>query len=178
MIKGKEFHEIDELSKEKYPTPSRYQKNKLIYKIYEKYPLLKDKFFLDICGMGEILTFLDKFKMKGWGIDLSERAVEIARGRVSKNIKIKQQDFTKLRKKFGLIIMGDILEHIKNDEFFIRKSYNLLDKDGYCLINIPAKQYLLGNWDIEVGHYRRYEKKEISYLLEKNGFKIIEFWCY
>lgn len=170
---------MEELVKEKKPTPSRYQKNKLIKRIFNKYPILKNKYFLDICGLGEMLTFLDNFGMKGEGIDLSTEACKIAIKRVSKNIQVKQGDFMKLeKKKYGLIIMLDVLEHIKDDGNFVKKTGSLLESGGYFLINVPAKMDLFGNQDIFFGHYRRYEKDEMTDLLKRNGFKIIEFWSY
>lgn len=170
----------DKLAKEKYPTISRYQKNKLICKLFKKYPELKEKYFLEIgSGTGELLIFLDKFEMKGEGIDISEEVCKIARKRVSENIGVKKKDFLKIKdKEIDLIIIGDVLEHIKNDEFFIKKTYESLSEGGYLLINVPAKMKLFGNWDIMVGHYRRYEKGDLYSLLERNGFKIYEFWSH
>jgi len=170
---------MEELIKEKCPTPARYQKNKLIKRIFKEYPFLKKKYFLDICGAGEILNFLDKFKMNGEGVDLSKDACEIAEKRVSERIKVKQGDFMELKnKKYGLIIMVDILEHIKDDDAFVKKANELLEDEGYYLINVPAKMKLYGNQDTYFGHYRRYEKDEMSKLLERNEFEIIKFWSY
>jgi SAM-dependent methyltransferase len=172
--------DVDELMKEKCPTPARYQKNKLIKKIFKKYYILRDKYFIDVgTGGGEILTFLDYWGMKGEGIDLSKNACEIAKKRVSKNIEVKQEDFMKLQNgKYGLLMMIDVLEHIRDDDSFIKKANNLLEDNGYYLINVPAKMKLFGDKDIYAGHYKRYEKRRLIDLLEKNGFQIIKFWSY
>lgn len=167
-----------EIEKEKYPTITRYQKNKLIRKMFKQHTYLKDKYFLDICGTGEILEFLDSQNMFGEGVDLSKNACIIAEKRISNNIKVKNMDFMKINGEYELIIMFDLLEHVLNDNDFIKKAYNLLNKGGYFLINIPAKANLYGNKDRYFGHYRRYEKEQIKKLLELNGFKILSFWSY
>jgi len=169
---------IEELEKEKNPNITRYQKNKLIRRMFKKYPYLTEKYFLDICGVGEILEFLDSLKMRGEGIDLSENACFIAMKRVSNNIKVRNIDFMKINEKYELIIMFDILEHVKDDDSFVKKSYNFLKENGYYLINVPAKKNLYGKKDKYFGHYRRYDKEEIIKLLKNNGFKILEFWSY
>ena len=101
------------------------------------------------------------------------------RSRISKNVKVTQKDFIEIKhKKYGLIIMIDILEHIKEDHIFLKKAYSLLDDDGYFIINVPAKMSIFGEGDTWAGHYRRYDRKVIINLLEKSNFEIIEFWSY
>ena len=68
--------------------------------------------------------------------------------------------------------MLDVLEHIKNDEEFIKQAKRLLKLNGFYLINVPAKMKLFDNDDIYYGHYRRYEKEDLIRLLENNGFEI------
>lgn len=158
------------------PTPSRYQKDSLLKKIFKLYPELKDNYFLDICGNGYMLVKLDQLGMKGEGIDLSKEAIRKAKIKVSKNIKVYQKDFMAMKEKYGLIIIMDIFEHIQDDEEFMRKASSLSKK--YLLLNVPAKMKNFGEGDVFYGHYRRYEKEELIKLLNRNNFEIIEFWCY
>ncbi|MBP7509222.1 MAG: class I SAM-dependent methyltransferase [Prolixibacteraceae bacterium] len=67
----------------------------------------------------------------------------------------------------------DVLEHIENDEDFIKELYKNIKKDGKVLIAVPAYNFLWSKADVEAGHFRRYNLKSISRLLEKSGFKII-----
>ncbi len=170
---------IESFSKEKNPTPTHYQRNRLFKKLFKMYPNLKSQYFIDICGVGEILTFLDNFEMKGEGIDLSKTCVEIASKRTSNRISVSQRDFMKVTNKdYELVLLIDILEHIKDDGEFLRKANSLLSNDNYLLVNVPAKMKLFDLTDKYWGHYRRYDKDVMINLLEENKFEIIEFWSY
>jgi hypothetical protein len=58
------------------------------------------------------------------------------------------------------------------------EKYELLNKSGYFLISVPARQSLFSEDDTFHGHFRRYEKKDLIDKLEKTGFKIELFWTY
>lgn len=168
------------IDKEKYPTPSRFFKRRLIKRVFRIFPYLKDKYFLEIgCGAGEPLCFLDSLGMKGEGIDLSHAAVNIATKRVSRNIRVYCSDFLAIRdRKYDLIQMIDVLEHIEDDKDAIRKISSLTNDGGYLLLHVPAHMKLFGNGDIFHGHYRRYEKLDLIGLLSKYGYETIVFWSY
>jgi phospholipid N-methyltransferase len=68
----------------------------------------------------------------------------------------------------------NVLEHIENDELELELIYNTLEKDGKLLIFVPALQWLFGTHDSNVGHFRRYYKKELKNKVEKAGFKILK----
>jgi len=74
--------------------------------------------------------------------------------------------------KFDLIILADVLEHIKKDKEVIEKLSNNLKHNGQILITVPAYQFLFSMKDITLGHYRRYNKTQILKLFQK--FKIIK----
>ena len=74
--------------------------------------------------------------------------------------------------KFDLIILADVLEHIKKDKKVIEKLSNNLKHNGQILITVPAYQFLFSMKDITLGHYRRYNKTQILELFQK--FKIIK----
>lgn len=74
--------------------------------------------------------------------------------------------------KFDLIILADVLEHIKKDKKVIEKLSNNLKHNGQILITVPAYQFLFSMKDITLGHYRRYNKTQILKLFQK--FKIIK----
>ena len=65
-------------------------------------------------------------------------------------------------KKFDLIILADVLEHIKNDYKIIRILSKNLNKNGKILITVPAFQGLFTHKDIVLNHYRRYNISKIK----------------
>lgn len=77
---------------------------------------------------------------------------------------------------FDTIIFVHVLEHIENDREALNKSYELLKKDGYVLIEVPALQFLYSPNDEVLGHYRRYNKKVMKSIIDRNKFKIEAMW--
>ena len=75
-----------------------------------------------------------------------------------------------------IILMMDILEHIENPGSFIKtiKDLNPVSHTTEFIITVPAFQLLFSNHDKELGHYKRYSRKELISLLTSNGFRIKE----
>lgn len=97
------------------------------------------------------------------------------------NINFFQCDLLKLSEynKYDFAYSIDVLEHIKDDEKVIENICNALKKRGYLLIHTPQKsrkKYLGHSWkEIFPDHVREgYTIDEISQLLERTGFDIIE----
>ena len=75
------------------------------------------------------------------------------------------EDYRKIGyEMFNFIIALNVLEHIKDDQFALQELYRMLKKDGILVILVPCHKFLYNVIDVNVGHYRRYAKKE---LLEK-----------
>jgi SAM-dependent methyltransferase len=70
------------------------------------------------------------------------------------------------------LLMMDVLEHIKDDNAFMKTILNKVTPDGYIVITVPAWQFLFSNHDRFVAHYRRYNRKQLEQLLKKNSLKI------
>ncbi len=92
---------------------------------------------LDIgCASG---TFLELMREKGWdveAIELDKQMVEKLKG---KNIKVFEKPFEEFTsdKKYQLITMFDVLEHIPDLKTTFEKLHELLDKDGIVVLITP-----------------------------------------
>lgn len=77
-------------------------------------------------------------------------------------------------KKNSCMAVGlfDVVEHIKEDNVFLRTIYDLLAHKGLVYITVPAFSILWSKEDDDAGHYRRYTVKQISRLLKEQGFEI------
>lgn len=76
--------------------------------------------------------------------------------------------------KFNSIICLNVLEHIRNDGKALKNMYKLLEKNGYLILLVPAHKLLYGEIDKAIGHFRRYEKKEIGKIVEQYKFEVIK----
>ena len=79
-------------------------------------------------------------------------------------------------KKFDLIIMADVLEHIKDDKSMIKKLSLNLKKDGHILVTVPAFQLLFSKKDIALGHYRRYNLSNLKIAFKKFEQKRVTYF--
>ena len=66
------------------------------------------------------------------------------------------------------------MEHIEDDLKVVQELVQKLDNDGIVKILVPAKMELYTQMDQKVGHYRRYEKKELIDLLKKSNMELID----
>lgn len=151
----------------------------ILDKIIEKFKLKPP--FLDIaCGYGYLSKHLGKKGWSGKAIDLSKQAVEITKFSVKKYkfINVERKDFLKIKGIYKTVFMLDILEHIKDDVFALKKARSLLSIDGHLVIAIPSN-HKEWRWDDNFyGHFRRYTQEELSGKLIKAGFKPIVFYDY
>ena len=69
-----------------------------------------------------------------------------------------------IERKYDLILLADVLEHIKDDKRIIKKLNKTLKKNGFILITVPSYKILFSKKDLILGHYRRYSKKEVLNL--------------
>ena len=74
--------------------------------------------------------------------------------------------------KFDLILMADVLEHIKNDKKQIKLLFKKLKKNGKILLTVSAFKSLFTHTDIILGHYRRYNIREIKEIFKK--FRVLK----
>lgn len=77
--------------------------------------------------------------------------------------------------KFDLIYSLNVLEHIEDDLSIVKELALRLSDDGLIKILVPARMEIYSTMDEKVGHYRRYNKKELIHLLENSNFKVIEY---
>lgn len=70
------------------------------------------------------------------------------------------------------LIMIDVLEHIENENIFLKVVLEKLKPNGKIIITVPAMQFLFSSHDVFLRHHRRYNRKQLFNLLLKNGIKI------
>jgi SAM-dependent methyltransferase len=70
------------------------------------------------------------------------------------------------------IVCMNVLEHLPDDEFVLRRFRDHLQPGGRLILLVPAHAWLLGSIDVAIGHYRRYELAPACALLERCGFEI------
>ena len=143
-------------------------RKKIIDQIISSINLKKKKNILDFgAGSGVNLDMLRKHGL----VDIHEQN-KYARAVIKKERKIKNLYSTlKIKKNFyDLILLADVIEHVKQPKELLKDLKKFLKKDGHILITVPAYQFLFSKKDKVLGHYRRYNKELLK--TELSGFKV------
>ena len=138
---------------------------------------------LDVgCGVGTLSLFLGAEGAKVVGVDISPQAVQIAKAAgVAANlgrVKFEQGELQKGKQNYDLVVCSEIIEHVPDQNDFLKKIYSNLKSDGKLVLTTPSRKnvlYRLGfykGFDAKVGHLRRYTENELQALLEKHGFQV------
>jgi SAM-dependent methyltransferase len=67
----------------------------------------------------------------------------------------------------------DVMEHMEDDEDFLRHIHRIVKPGGKIILSVPAFQDLWSDNDVQLGHFRRYKLKQIDQLLVRSGFRPI-----
>ena len=155
---------------------------------------LRNKKILDIgCYDGTLLSQIKNKKNLFHGIEANDYCVKQCK---KKGIKVKnfffddKTSFPYVDNFFDLIIIGEIIEHVYDTDFFLRDIHRILSRNGRLILSTPniasfgrRIMLLLGinpiletspNEAKSSGHIRYFTFETITTLLNKNGFIIEE----
>ena len=136
------------------PIRIKYLKENIIehFKLKQTNSPLKGLNILDIgCGGGLLSEPITRLGAKVTAIDASKKNIQVAKFHAKKNnLKINylcsSPEKLNLNKKFDVVLNMEIVEHVEDLNFFIKKSSNLLKKNGLMFIatlNKTFKSYVL-----------------------------------
>lgn len=74
--------------------------------------------------------------------------------------------------KFDSIVALNVLEHVENDGLALQQLYKMLKSDGILVLLVPCHKFLYNRIDKNVGHFRRYTKKELEFKISKTPFVV------
>lgn len=79
---------------------------------------------------------------------------------------------------FDTALYVNVLEHIEDDLAEVKTAYSALREGGHLVIFVPALPALYGTMDEISGHYRRYRKSELRFILDRAGFKVSNLYFF
>ena len=177
------------------PIRIEYIKNHLVkeFNIKNKNKPLSKLEILDIgCGGGLLTEPMHRLGGKLTGVDASKKNINIAKIHAKKkklkiNYICSSPEKLKSSKKYDVILNMEIVEHVRDLNFFIKSSSHLLKKNGVMFIatiNKTLKSYLLAiigaeyilNW-LPVGThdwFKFVEPQKLEKLCNKNNLQLSE----
>jgi SAM-dependent methyltransferase len=128
---------------------------------------------LDIgCGDGLFFDQLARFG-EVWGVESDESMVP-ADSRHRARIHVGPFDASfKPGRRFGLVAMLDVLEHLSEPVAALEHVRRLLEPDGRLLITVPAFPLLWTHHDDLNRHFVRYRKRTLGAVLEQAGLRML-----
>jgi len=147
-----------------------------------------DVHFIEVgCGGGGLSKILCEKGFQGVGIDFSIQAIEIAKENLSQFIGSGQYQLIQANFMNGnelvewdhqadLVFSMMVMEHIKDEDHFLRNLLRLVKPGGYCLLAVPGRKDHWGYEDETVGHLRRYDNGDLEQIMEKSGLTQVEVW--
>ena len=177
------------------PIRIKYIKNYIIqnFKLNSSNKPLKKIDILDIgCGGGLLSEPMHRLGANVVGIDASQKNINIAKFHAKKNkLKINyicaSPETLKIKKKFDVILNMEIVEHVNDVNFFIKKSSDLLKKNGLMFIAtlnktlksyffaIVGAEYILRWLPIGTHDWNKFVMpKELIEIGIKNNLKLIK----
>lgn len=131
------------------------------------------------CGHGLLQKQIeDTYQRELTGFDLNEFALKQSSAVLSKVCcyDVYRVD-PRLQARFDLILLFDVLEHISNEDGFLKAILFHLNPRGRLIINVPAGQWAFSSYDIAAGHVRRYSIHTLGETAARNGLQIQQ-WSY
>lgn len=153
-------------------------KNDLVEILMSK--LCKDKKQINILnvgpGTGDDLQILNKFG-ENYIIDINKSALSLINNKLYKDKKIADACNIPYKNSFfDVAVCFDVFEHIQDDKKAAGEIYRVLKEGGILIFSVPAFQFLFSSHDKFMGHYRRYNVRNIKKLLsEFRNLKILSW---
>lgn len=149
-------------------------KRRIVEKIIRHLNLPPNARILDVgCGTGGNLKMLRKFGLVT-GLDKSRQSLRFCEKRGFKDLIL--GDISNLshnyHNTYNLITAFDVLEHVLDDQEFLRGITRLLKSKGILLLTVPAFPFLWSDHDRALHHFRRYRKKELAEKIEKVDLRL------
>jgi len=153
---------------------------------------VKKKKFLDIgSGEGFLLRAAYERNFKVLGVDYDDYAIKNFNKKIIKFfIKSDPEDFIKKsifnNKKFDIVALQNVLEHVPNPSFLILNIKKILFKKSYLLVQVPndfkdlqfllkRKKFINKYWFFNPPqHLNYFNFNNIQFFLKKHGFKLID----
>jgi SAM-dependent methyltransferase len=123
-------------------------------------------------GIGHMLSPLSAYG-NVVGMEMSEDAKNMALSRWGKVYSGWLPDSVPFSdESFDLIILSDVLEHIKDDVRSLGKVMQCLKRGGFVILTVPAFMFLYCGRDRLHGHHRRYSLKELKEKIKVAGMEV------
>jgi ubiquinone/menaquinone biosynthesis C-methylase UbiE len=193
-----QLHEYDALEKVEREHWFYKGKRQLVHHWIEQSVALKkgDRIVDAGAGTGELVAELrGRHEMHGVsvvGIEYVEEARTLARERKGIDLLAGSILDLPLKDESAKVSLAlDVLEHVEDDKLAFSELLRITERGGIIIINVPAFMSLWSDWDVSLGHYRRYTQSmmqkviapfgrqvDVLHFAYANAFAFLPMWAY
>jgi SAM-dependent methyltransferase len=126
------------------------------------------------CGTGNTLRVIrERFPQATLiGMDAFHSGLVHAKNRTNASVVEGRIEHLPFRKRFALIAMFDVLEHIEDDVAALVAVHASLKTGGSLILTVPANPSLWSRFDEESQHQRRYTESHLGKALSAAQFRV------
>ncbi len=157
----------------------KIQRHKLRFKFIQKF-IKSGKLFDLGAGWGHFMLAGKELGYDVYGVEISEQPYLYCVNDLK--LPVDHIDFFEMdeAKKFDIVTMWDVLEHIDKADEFLAKCAKLTKPNGYLFLQVPqidsyfAKRHK-DNWKMMgLDHVNYFGKETITKILERNGYEVVK----
>jgi SAM-dependent methyltransferase len=133
-------------------------------------------------GVGSARNLLE-FQAHGYdvaGLDIMPESVSHAHERGLSDVQVHDltQPWPFPNASADVVVLLDVLEHLPDPVSTLGHMHAVLRPGGRVILTVPAHQWLYGDWDAALGHYRRYRPSEVRRHATEAGFAVerLSYW--
>lgn len=132
------------------------------------------------CGAGGLLRDCAQLGFHCVGLETSPTAIAAAREMTTdvSDVEIVSMPEHSWSAAFDFLLAFEVIEHIEDDLGALRRWTSWLRPGGSAVLSVPAHKSRWNSSDEWAGHVRRYEREELSRLVEAAGLQVESLVCY
>jgi SAM-dependent methyltransferase len=149
-------------------------RRELVAGLIEKLRPIQGATVLDIgCGSGFTLEHLQDLGASFvQGVEVDASALRSS-AQINDNIVVGDFMTVDLVGKFDIVLMLDVLEHLRDDRAALDRAVDMMGEGGALVLTVPAYMVLWSNHDERNRHYRRYRRNDLLELAAECKLEVI-----
>jgi SAM-dependent methyltransferase len=145
---------------------------KLINQLVKRFDLNSNSSILELgCGRGEFLNEFTNLGMKGFGVDLSNFAVNFCTNAEIKVVDITKESLPYTDNFFDIVYSKSFIEHFYYPEELFKEAYRVLKPSGIFINLTPEWKYIYTSFYEDFTHRTPFTKKSLQDIYLVSGFK-------
>jgi SAM-dependent methyltransferase len=73
-----------------------------------------------------------------------------------------------------VVTLLDVIEHVTDDRGLLAELAARMEPGAGLVVTVPAMRWLFSSWDVDLGHHRRYSRRDVAETVRAAGFEVRE----